>query len=238
MTAPVSSYSFGNQDLYRHLPAAEIFQFSPDKYRPLSATTHFKRLQRPQDIPVDNNAPFSAAELAALPLEHDIVSAGGILDCLFRMGGGSLSHCETEFFCQETCPSPQLQSITIQCTFDLGTRAVQKIDHPAPEWISVSMRLSREELQYCYEYQTAAVGKPYNNNVACNMVWRMFACGLCAKPTTPDKYFCSELVAASILPFGYIGYSANPCIINPEKLFNLMQSESDWTPTEPRGFMR
>jgi|SRR5579872_3680038 len=218
---------------YEHVPAPEIYNFDAKNYVPIDAVTHFKRLPSPADHhPCSEDS--DDEEQSWIDLDTGpgtLVSTGGCDQMLYQLVGGLLEHCETEFSCRiadGVSLGEGRQLITIQCTYKGGVRAVQKLEHASPEWISVPMTLTPEELMQCYVYQTNAVGKPYKTRVISNLLLGKFACGCCARPTDTTEYFCSELVTASIVEFGYLRRSVKPWLTNPEMLFKYMRDDTDW----------
>jgi hypothetical protein len=220
-----------------HVPAAAIFEFNPNEWVPVHAITHFKRLPNPKDYsPVLE--PLSDDEMDGLNGRQrppdEIISAGGFWDTVYQWIGGSFAHCETEFLCRRKtrdagwwCETGALTSITIQCTIVDKTRPVLKVSHDDAMWVSIAMNLSRSELQWCYDYQTSAIGTPYNSHVAMNFFYGMICCGCCSEPTKSTTYFCSELVAASIYGFACYPRRRRPNVTNPEQLLKEMQ-EMGW----------
>lgn len=92
------------------------------------------------------------------------------------------------------------------------------------EWRAIPARMSPADLQRCYDAQTAAVGLPYNDASARNMFCAAFLCGCGAVPSTGAAYFCSELVAASLVGTPDEVPGVPPALVSPGALMRHLDA--------------
>lgn len=89
-------------------------------------------------------------------------------------------------------------TLTVSVLSGQPIAAVTKVAR-GTDWIAVPSGLTGEALRRCYEVQARAVGGAYNPNAARNMLADKLLCGVGAVPSDGTSWFCSQLVAASLV---------------------------------------
>ena len=117
-------------------------------------------------------------------------------------------------------PEPRYLSITVTALRGEPVQAVVKPLERSSGWVVASPPLAPEEVVAVYRTQTQAVGRPYNDSVAWNLVMGYIQCPRAATPTTGTAFSCSELVAASLRGTRLEMVGVPPSTVSPEVLMN------------------
>ena len=101
-------------------------------------------------------------------------------------------------------------------------RPVFKTSRRAQEWVSLSPRMSQEDMRRCYSVQTDALGLEYSEVATRNVVARFFGCGCLVRRGDAVGYFCSELVAASLQGTALEVPGGKPWLVSPHDLYESL----------------
>lgn len=141
---------------------------------------------------------------------------------------GVYSHCETEFECipavepLHAAPYSQPLRITVSCQRgDLVSTVCKPIRKPEV-WHKVSPAMAPEDVLACYNFQMNARGLPYNDDVNKNLAARAACAPYFAAPSQYDKFYCAELMAASLVETEAAMRSVPSHLSTPQDMYDFL----------------
>lgn len=118
-------------------------------------------------------------------------------------------------------------SVVISATIRGGVNAGYRTEnyHDA-SWEVITPAMSLDDIRRCYNAQVDALGKPYNVDGSWNIFYEGLCCGLCwVKPTTDEKFYCSELILVSLEGTSYQIDDLDSHLSTPKTLLEVLRAK-------------